>query len=78
MTLQDKHQIIINAFQNPRFGVSPTCTLGAVLNYSKKHGLEGEDYTAALASAIEAGLLAPMSGSALAIRNAGRAMLPKR
>lgn len=78
MTLQDKHQIIINAFQNPRFGVSPTCTLGAVLNYSKKHGLVGEDYNAALASAIDAGLLAPMSGSALAIRNAGRAMLSKR
>jgi len=78
MTLDQKHQIIINAFHNQRFGISPTSTRGAVLNHAKKHGLEGEDYAAALLSAIDAGLLAPMADSALTIRNAGRAMLPKR
>lgn len=77
MTLDEKYLIIVNAFQNSRFGASPTSTRGAVLNHSKKHGLEGEDYTEALTAAIAAGLVAPMADSALTIRNAGRALMTK-
>ena len=76
MTLTEKYQIIVNAFQNNKFGVSPTASRGAVQNYSKKHGLFGDDYTEALTAAIAAGLVAQMADSALTIRNAGRAMLP--
>ncbi|WP_156461753.1 hypothetical protein [Rhizobium sp. Leaf321] len=78
MTLDESNQIIVNAFKNNKFGVSPTSTRGAVQNFSKKHGLEGAEFTEALASAIASGLIAPMADSALTIRNAGRAMLPAR
>jgi hypothetical protein len=78
MTLDETNQIIVNAFQSKKFGVSPTSTRGAVQNYSKKYGLEGAEYTNALEAAIAHGLIAPMADSALTIRNAGRAMLPAR
>ena len=78
MTSIEPHQIIVNAFYNARYGVSPTATKGAVESYARKHKLHGEDYTRALESAIAAGLLAPMAGSSFSIRNAGRSMLPKR
>jgi hypothetical protein len=78
MTLDETNQIIVNAFKNNKFGISPTSTRGAVQNYSKKHGLDGVAYTEALAAAIANGLVAPMADSALTIRNAGRAMLPAR
>ncbi|MCJ9752239.1 hypothetical protein MOV61_16085 [Neorhizobium sp. BETTINA12A] len=78
MTLDEKYQIIVNAFQNNKFGVSPTSTRGAVQNYCKKHGLQGEDYTETLALAMTAGLIAQMADSALTIRNAGRALLAQR
>lgn len=78
MTYNEQHQIIMNAFWNPRFGVSPSATRGAIESFARKHDLSGENYTNALDSAIAAGLLAPMAGSSLTIRNAGRAMLPKR
>lgn len=78
MTLTEKYQIIVNAFQNNRFGASPTATLGAVQNHSKKHGLAGDEYTEALAAAVAAGLVAPMADSSLTIRNAGRAMMTKK
>lgn len=78
MTLNEQHQIILNAFYNPRYGVSPTATRGAVESYARQHRLAGADYTQALESAISAGLLVSMADSALSIRNAGRNMLPKR
>lgn len=78
LTLSEQHQIIVNAFYNARYGVSPTATRGAVESYARKHNLAGAEYTAALESAISAGLVATMADAALAIRNAGRAMLPKR
>lgn len=78
MTLEDKYQIIVNAFHNARWGVSPTSTRGAVESYARKHGLEGAEYTEALDGAMAAGLVAQMADSALAIRNAGRNMLPRR
>ncbi|MBP1861496.1 hypothetical protein [Rhizobium herbae] len=78
MTLTEKYQIIINAFHNTRWGVSPTATRGAVESHAKKHGLEGQNYTEALTSAIAGGLVAQMADSALTIRNAGRKMLPRR
>jgi hypothetical protein len=78
MTPTDKYQIILNAFHNARYGVSPTATRGAVESHSKKHGLVGKEYTDALAGAMEAGLIAQMADSGLTIRNAGREMLPKR
>ncbi|MDO9418111.1 hypothetical protein [Pararhizobium sp.] len=77
MTPREKHQIIVDAFRNSRYGTSPTASRGAVLNYSKKHGLEGDEYTEALNSAMEAGFVAQMADSALALRNAGRIMLSK-
>jgi hypothetical protein len=78
MTLNEKFQIIVNAFDNVRYGISPTATRGAVQNHSKKHGLDGQEYTDALDAAMAAGLVAQMADSGLAIRNAGRNMLPKR
>ncbi|AOF90930.1 hypothetical protein [Sinorhizobium sp. RAC02] len=78
MTPDEKNQIIVNAFHNPRYGISPTATRGAVESHSKKHGLAGQEYKDALAAAMEAGLIAQMADSALSIRNAGRAMLPRR
>ena len=78
MNPNDKFQIIVNAFHNNRWGVSPTATRGAVESHAKKHGLEGADYVAALADAVAAGLVAQMADSSLTIRNAGRSMLPKR
>jgi hypothetical protein len=78
MTAEEKNQIIVNAFHNARYGVSPTATRGAVESHSKKHGLVGEEYKEALAAAMEAGLIAQMADSGLAIRNAGRSMLPRR
>ncbi len=78
MTLADKYQIIVNAFHNTRWGVSPTATRGAVESHAKKHGLEGAEYTEALNGAMAAGLVAQMADSALTIRNAGRNLLPKR
>lgn len=78
MTLNEQHQIILNAFYNPRFGVSPTATKGAVESHARKHQLQGDDYAKALDSAIAAGLVVPMAGSSLSIRNAGRNMLPRR
>lgn len=78
MKLNEQHQVILNAFYNPRYGVSPTATRGAVESHARKHQLHGSDYTKALESAIAAGLLVTMADSSLAIRNAGRNMLPKR
>ncbi|OJF94458.1 hypothetical protein [Pararhizobium antarcticum] len=78
MTPAEKHQIIVNAFHNNRYGVSPTATRGAVESFSRKQGLEGKEYTEALESAMAAGLVAQMADSGLTIRNAGRNMLPKR
>lgn len=78
MTNADQHQIIVNAFKNARYGISPTATRGAVESHARKHGLEGASYTAALESAMAAGLVAQMSDSSITIRNAGRALLPKR
>lgn len=78
MDLNQKHQIILNAFQNPRYGISPTATRGAVESYSRKHKLEGQDYVEALESAVVAGLVAPMADAMLAIRNAGRSRLTRR
>jgi hypothetical protein len=78
MTLNEKYQIIVEAFHNNRYGISPTATRGAVQSHAKRHGLEGDDYTATLDAAIAAGLVAQMADSGLTIRNAGRSMLPKR
>ena len=78
MTPDEKHQIIVNAFHNARYGISPTATRGAVESHSRKHGLVGEEYKQALATAMEAGLIAQMADSGLTIRNAGRNMLPRR
>eukprot|EP01035_Chromulina_nebulosa_P056959 gene56959-78060_t len=39
MTPDEKHQIILNAFDNPRYGISPTATRGAVENHARKHSL---------------------------------------
>jgi hypothetical protein len=77
MNVSDKHQIILNAFHNPRYGISPTATRGAVESHAKKHRLEGAEYTEALESAMGAGLVAQMADSMLTIRNAGRKFLPK-
>jgi hypothetical protein len=77
MDQNDKHQIILNAFLNPRYGISPTATRGAVESYARKYKLAGTDYTEALESAMAAGLVAQMADSMLTIRNAGRKMLPK-
>jgi hypothetical protein len=78
VNLNDKHQIIINAFHSVRYGVSPTATRGAVESHARKHLLEGPEYVEALDSAMAAGLVAQMADSMLTIRNAGRKMLPKR
>ena len=78
MIMNEKHKIILGAFYNPRYGISPTATRGAVESHAKKHLLSGTDYTVALESAIAAGLVAAMSDASLTIRNAGRQMLPKR
>lgn len=78
MVMDEKHKIILGAFYNPRYGVSPTATRGAVENHARKHRLFGTDYTVALESAIAAGLVATMSDASLTIRNAGRQMLPRR
>lgn len=78
MNPNDKHQIILNAFHNARYGVSPTATRGAVESHARKHKLQGQEYTEALESAIAAGLVVAMADSSLAIRNAGRQFLPKK
>lgn len=77
MNLNDKHQIILSAFLNPRYGISPTATRGAVESHARKHQLVGPDYVEALDSAMAAGLVAAMADSGLTIRQAGRKMLPK-
>lgn len=78
MIMNEKHRIILGAFFNPRYGISPTATRGAVESHAKKHLLSGADYTQALESAIAEGLVAAMSDASLTIRNAGRQMLPRR
>lgn len=78
MIMTEKHKIILRAFYNPRYGISPTATRGAVESHAKKHQLSGADYTQALESAIAEGLVAAMSDASLTIRNAGRHLLPKR
>lgn len=78
MTQDEQHQIIVNAFYNPRYGVSPTATRGAVESFARKHQLVGAEYSKALDGAIAAGLVVPMADAALSIRNAGRNMLPTR
>lgn len=78
MTLDEKYKIIVSAFHNNRYGVSPTATRGAVESHAKKHGLAGEDYSEALHAAMAAGLIAQMADSGLTIRNAGRNLLPRR
>ena len=77
MDLSEKHQIILNAFLNPRYGISPTATRGAVESFARKHQLTGQEFTEALDSAIAAGLIAPMADSGLTIRNAGRKIFPQ-
>jgi hypothetical protein len=77
MTQDEKHQIILNAFHNNRYGVSPTATRGAVESFAKKHLLEGKAYTEALESAMAAGLVAQGADSIITIRNAGRKLLPR-
>jgi hypothetical protein len=74
----EKHQIIVGAFYNPRYGVSPTATRGAVQGHAGKHQLRGADYIRALESAIAEGLVAPMADASLSIRGVGREMLPRR
>ena len=78
MTMSEKHKIILGAFYNPRYGISPTATRGAVENHARKHLLSGVEYTQALDNAIAEGLVAAMSDASLTIRNAGRHMLPRR
>lgn len=77
MDQNEKHQIILNAFHNNRYGVSPTATRGAVESYARKHQLEGKAYTEALESAMAAGLVAQGADSIITIRNEGRKRLPK-
>jgi hypothetical protein len=77
VNLNDKYQIILSAFHNPRYGISPTATRGAVESHARKHLLQGEEYVEALDSAMAAGLVAAMADSGLTIRNAGRKLLPK-
>ena len=77
MDINEKHQIILNAFQNARYGILPTATRGAVEGYAKKHNLKGPDYIEALNSALAEGLIAQMADSGLAIRNSGRARLTR-
>lgn len=77
MNQSEKHQIILNAFHNSRYGVSPTATRGAVESYARKHRLEGPDYAEALESAMAAGLVAQGADSIITIRNAGRKLLPR-
>jgi hypothetical protein len=76
--MDEKHKVILGAFYNPRYGISPTATRGAVESHAKKHQLSGASYVEALESAIAEGLVAAMSDASLTIRNAGRRMLPKR
>ena len=78
MKKAEQHQIIVNAFYNARYGVSPTATRGAVEGHAGKHQLRGAEYTKALESAIADGLVVPMADAALSIRNVGRKMLPRR
>lgn len=78
MIMDEKHKVILGAFYNPRYGISPTATRGAVESHAKKHQLSGASYVEALESAIAEGLVAAMSDASLTIRNAGRRMLPKR
>lgn len=77
MTQDEKHQIILNAFHNNRYGVSPTATRGAVESFARKHLLAGKDYTEALESAMAAGLVAQGADAMITIRNAGRKLLPR-
>jgi hypothetical protein len=74
----EKHQIIVGAFYNARYGVSPTATRGAVEGHASRHQLRGAEYIRALESAIADGLVVPMADAALSIRNVGRKMLPRR
>jgi len=77
MTVDEKHQIILNAFHSSRYGISPTATRGAVESHARRHKLEGQEYSQALDSAMAAGLIAQMADSMLTIRNAGRKFLPR-
>jgi hypothetical protein len=74
----ETHQIIVNAFYNARYGVSPTATRGAVEGHAARHQLRGADYIKALESAIMDGLIVPMADASLSLRNVGRKMLPRR
>lgn len=78
MTLDEKHKIILGAFYNARYGVSPSATRGAVEGHARKNQLSGPEFTEALESAIGTGLVAQMSDASLSIRQAGRQLLPKR
>lgn len=77
MDQDQKHQIILNAFHNNRYGVSPTATRGAVESYARKHKLEGQAYIEALESAMAAGLVAQGADAIITIRNEGRKRLPR-
>jgi hypothetical protein len=48
-----------------------------VESHAKKHQLTGADYGEALESAIAEGLIGVTSDASLAIRDAGRQILPK-
>jgi len=78
MKKAEKNQIIVGAFYNARYGVSPTATRGAVEGYASRHQLRGAEYIRALENAIAEGLVVPMADAALSIRNVGREMLLKR
>lgn len=78
MTLTEKHKIILGAFYHRRYGVSPVVVRGSVESHAKKHDLRGADYGEALESAVASGLIGVTSDASLAIRAAGRQMLPKR
>jgi hypothetical protein len=77
MTKDEKHKIILEAFYNPRYGVSPTATRGSIEGHARKRLLVGAEYTKALDSAIAAGLISKMADASLSIRNAGRELLPR-
>lgn len=77
VTMTEKHKIILGAFYHRRYGVSPMMVRGSVESHAKKHDLTGTAYGKALQSAIARGLIGVTSEASLAIRYAGRQMLPK-
>jgi hypothetical protein len=77
MTMAEKHKIILGAFYHRRYGISPVVVRGSVESHAKKHQLTGADYGEALESAIAEGLIGVTSDASLAIRDAGRQILPK-